>query len=98
MSHLLFFIVLIVWCLIVARLEVEIEGKDGWAKNLPTWKYKLDKEGKLWYKPLGVQEYQEPTCSPWLQKFYVTYIRVLGGREFTGYHRMVDIMQLFWHT
>jgi hypothetical protein len=23
---------------IVAKLEIEIEGSDGWAKNLPTWK------------------------------------------------------------
>jgi hypothetical protein len=25
---------------IVAKLEINIEGKDGWAKNLPTWKVK----------------------------------------------------------
>jgi|SRR3989344_1673863 len=24
----------------VAKLEIEIEGKDGWARNLPTWRIK----------------------------------------------------------
>jgi hypothetical protein len=24
----------------IAKLEIQIEGKDGWAKNLPTWKIK----------------------------------------------------------
>lgn len=95
MKHLLFFAILLVWCLIVARLEVEIEGRDGWAKNLPTWKYKLDETSKLWYKPFGAQEYQEPACGPVLQTLYTVYIKILGGREFTGYHRMVDAMQIF---
>ena len=96
MEHILFFVILVAWCLIVARLEVEIEGKDGWAKNFPTSKYKLDESGKLWHKPFGVQDYQAPDCSKYLQKFYVFYIKMLlGGREFTGYHRTVDAMQLF---
>lgn len=25
---------------VLAKLEINIEGKDGWAKNLPTWKVK----------------------------------------------------------
>lgn len=95
MKHLLFFALLFGWCLIVARLEVETEGRDGWAKNLPTAKYKLDEGGKLWHRPFGVQEYREPTCGLWLQKFYTVYIGILGGREFTGYHRVVDVMQVF---
>lgn len=32
------------WAIILAfvwaKLEIQIEGKDGWAKNLPTWKIK----------------------------------------------------------
>ena len=36
-SHLaLIFLGALLW----AKLEVEIEGKDGWAKNLPTWRIK----------------------------------------------------------
>jgi hypothetical protein len=75
---------------------VEIEGKNGWAKNAPTWKYKLDGQGKLWHKPFGVDEYQEPTCSNRMQKFYRWCVKALaGGKEFTGYHRAVDVVQVF---
>lgn len=31
-----FFIIIISF--IIANLEIQIEGKDGWAKNLPTWR------------------------------------------------------------
>lgn len=95
MSILLFAIILVIWCLIVARLEVETEGKDGWAKNLPTAKYKLDEKGKLWHKPFGEREYREPICSSGWQNFYKIFIKILGGREFTVYHRVVDAMHLF---
>jgi hypothetical protein len=30
------FIIIIAFA--IAKLEIQIEGKDGWAKNLPTWK------------------------------------------------------------
>jgi len=94
--HLLFASIGVVWCLIVAWLEVEIEGKDGWAKNAPTWKYKLDGQGKLWYKPFGVEEYREPTCSLYMQKMLTWLVKYkAGGREFTGYHCAVDTFQLF---
>lgn len=96
MVHVLFFVIVVVWCLIIARLEIETEGKDGWAKNLPTAKYRLDGEGKLWYKPFGSGEYRAPTCGKFMEKFFSFYVRkMLGGREFTGYHRMIDLMQLF---
>jgi len=34
--------------LIFALLEIEIEGKNGWAKNLPTW-YKKSGFSKIFY-------------------------------------------------
>lgn len=34
------FVFLIIISYIAARLEINIEGKDGWALNLPTWKIK----------------------------------------------------------
>lgn len=38
------FLKLIAWTtlisFILAKLEIQIEGKDGWAKNLPTWRKK----------------------------------------------------------
>lgn len=43
----MFFLIcfLFIFCLALAFLEVQIEGPNGWAKNLPTWK-PLDKK---WY-------------------------------------------------
>lgn len=43
MSETIFFRLLLfifVLAFIVAKLEINIEGKDGWAKNLPTWRIK----------------------------------------------------------
>ena len=94
MEHILFFLVLGRWCVIVARLDIEIEGKDGWAINLPTARYKLE-DRKLWHRPFGERLWQAPTCGRLLQKFYILFIKLLGGRDFTGYHRTVDAMQLF---
>lgn len=31
-------IFILVIAFLIAKLEIQIEGKDGWAKNLPTWK------------------------------------------------------------
>lgn len=95
MEHILFVVIVAVWCVIVAWLEVEIEGKDGWAKNAPTWKYALLGE-RLLYKPFGKQEYSGATCG-WLKEgIIIWYIKnMCGGRDFTGYHRAVDVMQAF---
>ncbi len=41
-------IFLFVFCFILAFLEVQIEGKDGWAVNLPTWR----PEESKWYSRL----------------------------------------------
>jgi hypothetical protein len=35
MAYFIFIIVLAFW---LAKLEIQIEGPDGWAKNLPTWR------------------------------------------------------------
>jgi len=37
-----------IMALVLAVLEIQIEGKDGWAKNLPTWKPPLH----TWYAQL----------------------------------------------
>lgn len=95
MIHVLFFTIVIIWCVIFARLEIEIEGKNGWAENLPTSRYWLDGLGRLWHKSLG-SDCKDIIYDGWKYKFIVFWIRkMLGGREFTGYHRVVDIMQLF---
>jgi hypothetical protein len=38
MDHVMFAIYLFVTALIMAHLEVQIEGAHGWAQNLPTWR------------------------------------------------------------
>jgi hypothetical protein len=35
------FIFIIISSIFLAYLEIQIEGTVGWAKNLPTWKYKI---------------------------------------------------------
>jgi hypothetical protein len=34
----IFFLLLILTSIVFALFEIQIEGKDGWAKNIPTWK------------------------------------------------------------
>jgi len=38
MFHVVFFSFLILTAFIIAKLEIQIEGKNGWATNLPTWR------------------------------------------------------------
>ncbi len=45
--HLLFVVFLLVTSTIFALLEIQIEGKAGWARNLPTWRF-----GNRWTRRL----------------------------------------------
>jgi len=92
-----FLVLLVTWCLIFARLEAEIEGENGWAKELPTSKYIWDpKEGKMFFKPFGSNSYEQVDHTKWPGSFYYFYINtLLGGKDFTYYHRNVDVLQLF---
>jgi hypothetical protein len=51
MSHLLFIIFLFISASLFALLEIQIEGKYGWAGELPTWRKFLNFKGL--FKPLG---------------------------------------------
>ena len=42
MSHILFFVYILVIASILAKLEIAIEGPDGWAGKLPTWRLSAD--------------------------------------------------------
>lgn len=42
MSHILFFLYILVTAYVLAKLEIAIEGADGWAGKLPTWKLSQD--------------------------------------------------------
>lgn len=41
MEHIIFFLFILITSLIWALMEIQIEGKNGWAAALPTWRYKV---------------------------------------------------------
>jgi len=41
MNHLIFFLFVLVLSFLFAKLEIEIEGENGWALKLPTWRKKF---------------------------------------------------------
>lgn len=41
MEYIIFFVFVIITAFIWALLEVQIEGKNGWAGALPTWRFKV---------------------------------------------------------
>jgi len=89
----IFFGVLLWWCLIFAKLEVETEGQDGWAVKLPTTRFHWDGQ-KLTRRGFDSAQWMEVDHTTLKGKILVKYIGVLGGRDFTTYHRMVDLIQL----
>jgi len=58
-------IYLFVLAVVLAILEIQIEGPHGWAKNLPTWR---------------------PNTK---NKFIGFYVKLMSGREPTGYHMTI---------
>jgi hypothetical protein len=62
-EHLIFAAYLLVTAFVFARVEIEIEGPDGWAEKLPTWRIS-NKWTKLFYgnRPLTGYHF-------WLQLF-----------------------------
>lgn len=46
-KHILFIFFLLVTSTLFALLEIQIEGKNGWAAALPTWKKPVNKKGFL---------------------------------------------------
>lgn len=41
MNYALFIIFLFIAAILAAKAEIQIEGKDGWAQNLPTWRFQI---------------------------------------------------------
>lgn len=56
---------LFILAVVLAILEIQIEGPNGWAKNLPTWRPKVN------------------------NRFIGFYIKLMSGREPTGYHMTI---------
>lgn len=92
----LFFLFLAVWCLLFAKLEAEIEGPNGWAVALPTARY-MRSGSEIRYRPFNGSNvnWQRVNPNSLKGKFIKAYINVLGGKDFTVYHRVVDLIQLF---
>jgi|GEM_PF-1259855 len=61
----LIFIFILCLAIVTALFEIQIEGKNGWARALPTWRY----------------------APPW-------YRKLSNGKELTGYHLYLAMMQL----
>lgn len=97
MSTIVWILALVIWVILFAKLEVEIEGQHGWAEKAPTKRYRWDtKEEKLFFRPFNSVEWQRISHLSWPGNFYKFYIcNILGGRDFTTYHRTVDLIQLF---
>jgi len=47
MQHILFVVFLLLTSTIFALLEIQIEGKNGWAGKLPTWRKAVNQRGLL---------------------------------------------------
>ena len=94
--NILWFVVsLIIWCIIVAKLEIHTEGVAGWAKNLPTYRYRV--EGKIFRKkPFNQNDWIIIDHPKWWEVFIRWYSKnLLGNKDWTGYHRWLDAVQLF---
>lgn len=94
MVTVLFFIFLLTWCVLFAKLEAEVEGEHGWAAKMPTkhWHWEGD---NLTFKDFGSDEWVELDKNTRFSRFIIFYIGTLGGKDFTIYHRTVDLIQLF---
>lgn len=51
----------------VARLEIQIEGKEGWAKHLPTYRF------KNWFSRFFLGEYEMTGYHVWLNSTLITF-------------------------
>jgi hypothetical protein len=73
MSHLIMTAYLLATAYVFARVEIEIEGPNGWAANLPTWRID-NKWTKLFYghRPLTGYHF-------WLQIFIILLAHVPFG-------------------
>ncbi len=86
-SYLFLLLVLAFW---FAKVEIQIEGTDGWAKNLPTWKFENHWALKIFFGGRAMTGYHAwvlsfiflifhlPVCfaTPWS---WALESRVLGG-------------------
>lgn len=86
-----YFILMVAVAVALALWEIQKEGEYGWGKKLPTWRI----------KPGGrfiTSEGREIMLSGYKRRLSIWIIRILGGRDLTGYHLyMVIFLVLIVH-
>jgi len=84
----------IVLAFFVAKLEINIEGKHGWAENLPTWRKKSKILSAIWGKsPLtGYHAWLFSTIFVFLHLPFF----VVGGWSLQWEFRIISLYFFFW--
>ncbi len=90
MEYLWYFLALIVWASILAKIEVQMEGRHGWAENLPTTRWKND-GGIIFKRSFGKNRWDYIANNIFL-KFA---LKILAGRDLTAYHLYGILLQFF---
>ena len=97
MHHLIVLGYLLVTAFVFARVEIEIEGPDGWAAKLPTWRV-CNKWTKLFYGSRPLTGYHF-----WVQMFVLLMLHCPFGLGFTSWSwsaeaRIIGALILFFLT
>jgi hypothetical protein len=94
-EHLVFFAAVAAAAALFALVEIQIEGADGWAARLPTWK--VDNRWTRWFysgRPLtGYHLY--------IQLFVLLFVHLpfltsLAAPSWTAEARVISFMTFFW--
>ena len=97
MEHLIFFAFLLTTSLLFALLEIQIEGKHGWAEKLPTWRIE-NRLTQIVYNKRPLTGYHL-----YLQIFLLVFVHMpfamsLVQWSIEGEFRVLAFMILFWVT
>jgi hypothetical protein len=95
MEHLVFALFVLLTAFVFARVEIEIEGPNGWAANLPTWRIQ-NKWTKIFYGNRPLTGYHL-----WLQIFVLCMSHIPFGLHFLqwtwrGEMRVIGFFILFF--
>ena len=94
MEHAVFALFLLASATAFALLEIQIEGRHGWAENLPTWRIDNRWTRRLWKKPLtGYHLYAQGfvfLCA------HAPFGLGLAGWGLAAELRVLSFVALFW--
>ena len=94
-THLLFFGSVIVSAIVMALLEIQVEGPDGWAADLPTWRVQ-NRWTKIFYSGRPLTGYHL-----YLQLFVLLFVHLpfllsLSAWTLRAECRVLSFMIFFW--